>query len=72
MTKTERQTAYQTAAHAAALKAAKDLVAKLEAEGPATGWGQDNQALAVQILEAAGNHDDAFCVGGELNRIAHG
>lgn len=71
MTKNERQSAYQTAAHAAALKAAKELVARLEAEGPATGWNNDNQTTAFRILEIEGREEEAKIVGQDLNVILH-
>ena len=71
MTSNERQTEYQTAAHAAALKAAKELVARLEAEGPATGWGTGNQHTAIRILEIEGRDDEAATVGEDLNSILY-
>ena len=63
------QNRYQTASHAAALKAAKELVTQLESEGPAKGWGTDNQHVAVRVLEAIGRSDEADRIGTELNAI---
>ena len=65
----KNSTAYQTAAHAEALKAAKELVSRLESEGPATGWGTDNQSIAIRILEADGRDEEANRVGENLNEI---
>ena len=65
-------TAYQTAAHAAALQAAKDLVARLEAEGPAKGWGIDNQSLAITLAELEGDEEKVEKIGNKLNRLAYG
>jgi hypothetical protein len=67
---TENQTTFQTAAHKAALDAARNLVAQLEAEGPIKGWSTDNQNLAIQILELRGQTEEADRVGTELNKIA--
>ena len=65
-------TAYQTAAHAAALQAAKDLVARLEAAGPDKGWNQDNQSLAICLAELEGDEEKADQIADRLNRLAYG
>jgi len=65
----ERRAAYQNAAHAAALAAAKQLVAKLEADGPSTNWYSDDQNTAIRVLEIIGDDDRAEEVGRILNDL---
>lgn len=67
----ERRADYQNAAHAAALAAAKQLVAKLEAEGPGTGWYSDNQNTAIRVLEIIGDDARAEEVGRVLNALLY-
>ena len=57
MTTDPRSTAYQTAAHAAALDAARAIVARLEAEGPLSGWYTDRQALAIGLMRVDGRDE---------------
>ena len=62
-------TAFQIAAHRAALELARGIVTRLEQEGPAKGWATDNLSLAVTLAEIEG---DSEHVSRELNTLLYG